>query len=46
MGGAKSGEGAERWTPMAKKTSIGSIPIIDGLQKISIRFMVFRRKKS
>jgi ssDNA-binding replication factor A large subunit len=34
-----------RWAPMVKKTSIGSIPIINWWQKTSIRLMVIRRKK-
>jgi hypothetical protein len=33
------------WAPMVKKTSIGSIPIIDWRQKTSIRSMVVIRKK-
>jgi hypothetical protein len=33
------------WAPMVKKTSIGSIPIIDWQQKTLIRSMVIIRKK-
>jgi hypothetical protein len=32
------------WAPLVKKTSIGSIPIIDCWQKTSIRSMVVRKK--